>query len=291
MVDDLVRASARQLELDLQEINRGARVEAKRRRRVAFARDFVIAETGYPPLQRLLTGDPNVAGQRGDQRRGDRAGRGSDVRFRIYMCITLMAVKSPFDVDREEWPTYRWNPRWYRRVGLSAGGNSYRVLRYNLEWLAAHKFIEVTRRVGYGPAIKLLHIDGSGSPYEPPLTPYCQLPATAFTNGWLAHLSATAMSVALMIDNQRRGHDLHIPTEERTAAIYGYDMERYALSPDAWRRGAQELRREGLLAYELRQTAEDSLVRNRYMPIESRWSQKPGSPVEPNPEVETTPTG
>ena len=203
------------------------------------------------------------------------------MRFRLYLCITLMAVKSPFDVDREEWPTYRWNPRWYSRVGLPAGGNSYRVLRYNLEWLAAHKFIEVTRRGGYGPAIRLLHIDGTGRPYELPSTPYCQLPATAFTNGWLAHLSSTAMSVALMIDNHRRGHDLHIALEERTAAIYGYDMDRYALSPDSWRKGVQELKKDGLLTYELKQTPEDSQTRNRYMPIESRWSQTPGSPLGP----------
>jgi hypothetical protein len=277
MVSELVQASARQLELDLKEINRGARTEAKHRRRASFARGFVLDDSGCPPLQRLLTGDKDTSGARGDARRGDRSGRGPGVRFRIYLCVTLMAVADPFDVDREEWPTYRWNPRWYRRLGLPTGGNSYRVLRYNLEWLAAHKFIEVKKRGGYGPAIKLLHIDGTGRPYEKPSSPYCQLPATAFTNGWLAHLSPTAMSVALMIDNQRRRHDLDKPLGERTAAIYGYDMNRYALSADAWRRGAQELAKEGLLTYELKQTAEDAQTRNRYLPIEAGWDHTPGS--------------
>jgi hypothetical protein len=283
MDGELVEASARQLTLDLKEINRGARVAAKHRKRVSFARAFVLDDAGHPPLQRLLTGDKDVVGGRGDARRGDRAGRGPDVRFRIYLCITLMAVAAPFDVDREELPTYRWNPRWYQRLGLPLGGNSHRVLGYNLEWLAAHKFIEVKERGGYGPAIKLLHIDGTGRPYEKPTAPYCQLPATAFTNGWLAHLSSTAMSVALMIDNQRRRHDLDKPWEKRPAAIYGYDMDRYALSPDAWRRGAQELAREGLLTYELKQTAEDKQTRNRYLPIEARWAQTPGSATTEEP--------
>ena len=159
-------------------------VESSHRDKVAFPIDFVrdrSVEGGRSPLSQMIEG-----------------GRGQ-VRLSLYLCLTLKAARSPFDITKKS--PMAW--RWARILGLpdpdAAGA---RRVHRALEWLHVHRLIEVTPRPGYGPRIQMLSPTGDGSPYQRPIEQgrYISLPVAFWSNGWILDLSAigTAVLMALM---------------------------------------------------------------------------------------------
>lgn len=265
-MDQITETSARRLTLDLDQINARALPE-RQRRQVAFERAFVYDESGDTPLGRLLAGDGHLRGGR------QRPGRGGGVRLRLYLCITMLAVREPFDVGiRLSSPL-----QWAERVGL-AGSTRTRVLNYNMKWLADKQYIKRERRTGAAPQISLLDIGGTGAVYRSPRLggPWVNLPTELFANGWLVHLSPVALAVVMMLENQRAREKA---TPERGVNVPGYDRERYGLSENTWYHGAHELRDAGLVGIEREQMEEGDYlqkrIRNRYRLNLDGFKEKP----------------
>lgn len=81
MIDDLRAEATSRL--------RNAVDKSKRTGRVQFPVPFVIARnySGATPLARLIRG-----------------GQGGDVRLKLYLCITMMATRHPYDLQRSPTP-------------------------------------------------------------------------------------------------------------------------------------------------------------------------------------------
>jgi hypothetical protein len=270
MDETQVTSSARQLAIDLKAIN-DPLPTPRHRVVVPFPRAFVYREDAQlTPLMQLISGEDG------------KPGRGGAVRFRLYLCITFMAVSSPFTVGRTRRINQPYTREWMDRAGIT-GAEPRRTLWRNLEWLAAHKYIEIERRGPYQPLITLLNSDGSGAPYVRATRPghHFNLPALAFTRGWLVHLSPVAMAVRMMLENQE--YLLGQPAE---IVVPGYDRDRYKMSEDAWRLGVRELQRNSLI--KVTRVPEEGVaptqgeaprVHNSYSLIPDRWSDLPEPPT------------
>ena len=97
--------------------------------------------TGYPPLARLIQG-----------------GRGGGTRLPLYLLLTMIATRSPFDIRNP--PTAITLAR---TLDLPPGTGPRRITS-NMKWLADKHFIELNRRSGLTPSIQLLDPHGSGRP-------------------------------------------------------------------------------------------------------------------------------
>lgn len=133
-MDELRAAAEREL--------RKVASKSQRTGNVPFPPDFVIAKEGQDgraPLARMIQG-----------------GQGGSVRLRLYLCITMMATKEPFNLRKPPTPK-----AWARMLNLDPEKGDRRVQR-NLKWLAENNFIKLEQRWG-GPAeIRLLSAAATG---------------------------------------------------------------------------------------------------------------------------------
>lgn len=195
---------------------------------VPFGQDFIRRprEAGPsdppPPLTRLLRG-----------------GQGGEVRLKLYLTMSLLAVRSPYDIATPV-PARSWA----EALGLpDSGRNGARRVNDAMDWLAEHKFIISERRQGAPGAVRLLSQSGDGSPFTRPIgaARYVQLPLGLWRLGWIVRLSGTALVLLIvLLDMQsgRSGPQWVSPAQARV---------RYDLSPDTWTKGTHELVQFGLL--------------------------------------------
>ncbi|MEU6303367.1 hypothetical protein ACWCQP_06500 [Streptomyces chartreusis] len=193
---------------------------------VPFPPDFVIAKEGQDrraPLARMIQG-----------------GQGGSVRLSLYLCITMMATKEPFNLRKPPTPK-----GWARMLNLDPRIGDRRVQR-NLKWLAENGFIKLEPRWG-GPAeIKLLSAAGDGREYVRPIEQrqnrgrYIGVPVEFWTQGWALELSTTAVALLLVLREAlgKQTEPQYIPTDRQ---------RRYGLSSDTWTKANAELRSHGLL--------------------------------------------
>jgi hypothetical protein len=213
MIESEVRAEALRL-------LRLAVEKSKREKQVPFAKDFLRSAGGRPPLAQMIHG-----------------GQGGEVRLRLYLTITMMATRQPFDLTTPPAPQ-----RWARMLGVTGSSPARRVSQ-NLRWLHNNKFIALEPRPGNLPKITVLNPAVPGEPYALPSkqgTPYVSLPLGLWSAGWILELSPTALALLMVIrDVQQARDDARYLTKQ--------DRADYGLSPDTWTRATKELRAYGLL--------------------------------------------
>jgi hypothetical protein len=179
------------------------------------------ADDSPPPLTRLMRG-----------------GQGGEVRLKLYLTMSLLAVRAPFDLPAI--PARSWA----EALDLpDPERNGARRVSDAIDWLAENKLIVAERRQGAPSPIRLLSQDGLGKPYVRP-TPagrYVRLGLGLWYHGWIVRLSGTALAIlAVLLDLQggRAQPQWISPTQAR---------RRYDLSPDTWTKGLKELEGLGLV--------------------------------------------
>ena len=202
----------------------GLAADKSHRSSVAYTPGFVRSPAGVPdvvpaapPLARLIQG-----------------GRGGGTRLRLYLLLTMIATRSPFDIR---------NPpkamTLARTLDLPPGTGPRRITS-NMKWLAGHRYIELTRRPGQTPSIQLLDPLGSGPISDPRRTRYVSFPIGFWSHGWLLHLSPVAIAVLFALRELLGGSKVpRYMLQDRRAS--------YQLSHDTWTRGRHELENAGLL--------------------------------------------
>ena len=203
------------------ELLRTAANRAQRTGNVPFPPAFVLAPdiNVQPPLARLIHG-----------------GRGGSVRLRLYLCVTMMATRAPYDLKSPPTPS-----AWARLLALPEDTGARRVSR-NLKWLSNEHFIALDPRPGRPASITLLDAGGSGGEYKRPREEgrYVGIPVELWTQGWILTLSATALALLFALVEHQGGYD-------RSRYVMADRRLRYGLSPNTWTLARKELEREQLL--------------------------------------------
>jgi hypothetical protein len=185
---------------------------------VPLAEPFIRREDASdppPPLARLLRG-----------------GQGGEVRLKLYLTMSLLAVSPPFDIGPI--PARSWA----EALGFDdPGRNGARRVSDAIDWLAGHKFLVAERRQGTPGSVRLLSQDGLGGLYKRP-TPsgrYVRLPLGLWDDGWIVRLSGTALALLIVLLDLQGGRAQPQWISPAPA------RRRYDLSPDTWTKGLKEL--------------------------------------------------
>lgn len=192
---------------------------SQRATHVPFAKEFLQASSGHPPLSELVRG-----------------GRGGEVRLKLYLTITMVATRAPHDLSS---PSPGW---WAQTLGVTGKAPSRRVYT-GLRWLAEHGFIRLTPRAGNYPTITLLDSALSRDPYERPMAKgsrYISLPLDIWRRGWILDLAATELALLMVLLDVQQGRD-------QGRYITGADRFAYGLSPDTWTKATKSLSKRGVL--------------------------------------------
>jgi hypothetical protein len=186
---------------------------------VPFAEPFIRREDASdppPPLARLLRG-----------------GQGGEVRLKLYLTMSLLAVSPPFDIGPI--PARSWA----EALGFDdPRRNGARRVSDAIDWLAGHKFLIAERRQGTPGSVRLLSQDGLGGLYKRP-TPsgrYVRLPLGLWDDGWIVRLSGTALALLIVLLDLQGGRAQPQWISPASA------RRRYDLSPDTWTKGLKELK-------------------------------------------------
>jgi hypothetical protein len=125
-----------------------------------------------------------------------RGGQGGEVRLKLYLTMSLLAVGPPFDI--KPIPARSW------AAALDIDGpahNGARRVSDAIGWLVEHKLLLAERRQGAPGTVRLLSQDGTGGPYTRP-TPsarYVRLPLGIWDEGWIVRLSGTALALLIVL--------------------------------------------------------------------------------------------
>jgi len=204
---------------DVLRMLRSLLTRSRRHSGVPLSESFIRRENASaapPPLAQLLRG-----------------GQGGEVRLKLYLTMSLLAVSPPYDI--RPIPARSWAAA----LGLDdPGRNGARRVSDAIDWLAEHKFLVAERRQGTPGTVRLLRQDGTGGPYTrpSPVGRYVRLPLGLWQDGWIVRLPGTALAlliVLLDLQGGRAGPQWISPEQAR---------RRYDLSPDTWTKGIKELK-------------------------------------------------
>ena len=184
-------------------------------------RRFFVRASGPepPPLVRMLRG-----------------GRGGTVRLKLYLSLLWIASGEPHDA---QFPARAWAELLDLNDPDTLGA---RRVKDAVDWLDREGFLKVERQAGRPSILFLLDDAGRRTDYAKPGTVkevYDRLPAVFWTNGWLAVLSASAIALLLVANDQRPGWFWLSPDVARKL---------YGMSPDTWLRASRELESHGLIS-------------------------------------------
>jgi hypothetical protein len=191
---------------------------------VALPIQFVRNEQDPPavtPLARLLRG-----------------GQGGEVRLKLYLCLSLLATASPYDIRdpiRAGW--------WAAALGLpDPDGKGARRISNALDWLDANDYITLQRRPGRPSTVTLLDPRGGGGPYVgvDKARRWVRAPLALWEREWIVDLSGSALALLLVLMELQGG-------AVRPRYLETGRHVQYGLSEDTWTRAARELRDCGLL--------------------------------------------
>jgi hypothetical protein len=175
-------------------------------------------------------------------------GRGGAVRLKLYLSTVLLAgsvnshalygANAVFNVSGASWARCLALPdpeaRGARRVADAQS------------WLHKHRFLDVTRRPGSEPVVRLLSPDGAGRPWSRPTTPYITIPLSLWENRWIWALGARELAVLIaLLDLQGgRGGTSSAPTPQWMTTE---QRSRYGFSADTWRQASIALEARGIV--------------------------------------------
>lgn len=206
---------------------------------------------------------------------GGSAGRGADVRMKLYVTLTLLVVGKDHSV--KETPASSWA----QALGLAdPTGKGARQVTAALDWLERHRYIALTRAAGRPHVVRLLDPVGSKKAYTRPNrggSRYVRVPLEVWSEGWIVELSGRALA-ALIVILDRLGTKLDscwIPPEERSTGI--------GISDATWTRAIRELgsdrHRLVIVTREPIGRSQDfdwTRLRNRYRVDRNRLKEQPG---------------
>jgi hypothetical protein len=165
---------------------------------------------------------------------GGKGGRNGDVRLKLYLSLTLLAVGG--DNDVKDIPAYNWA----RAIGLAdPDGSGARRIQDALRWLHKHNYVRVIGSRGAPPIVQLrdpmgLEAAGITKPYTRAsggAGRWTVVPTEIWTNGWIMALSGRALAVLIvLLDHRTRGGI--VPTSTK---------DEIGLSPSTWTRALREL--------------------------------------------------
>jgi hypothetical protein len=195
--------------------------KSKRKTGIQIPPDFVRDDTnGDPPLARMMRG-----------------GRGGEVRLKLYLSLTLLAVRRPYDI------TSKPGRAWAELLDLpDPDVNGARRIGDALNWLSDARLLHLVRRPGLPPDITLLSPSGNGRKYAWNLGRYISVPLDFWTQGWILSLSGTAVALLLVLLEMQGGR-----TAQDPPWLTGLQRKRYGLSDDTWTRATKELEHHQLL--------------------------------------------
>lgn len=189
------------------------------------------------------------------------------MRLKLYLSLLWVAGGEPHKTD---FPAYRWAKLLNLRQVEASGA---RRVNDALSQLAEMDLLRLERQPGKPTVTFLLDDSGTGLEYGHPAKvkeAYVRLPATFWTNGWLAGLSGIAVAILLVLLDR---HDYTKP-EKAFFVPPTQARERYGFSADSWTRGVAELRRLGLIEVRRKAVNPDDFdftrVRNTYIVRQGR---------------------
>ena len=187
-----------------------------------------------------------------------RGGRGGEVRLKLYLTMSLLAVRAPFDIPSVPAGS------WAEALGLDdPGRNGARRVSDAIDWLAQNKFMVAEQRQGTPGAVRLLSQNGLGGPYVRP-TPagrYVPLGLGLWYDGWIVRLSGTGLALLIVLLDLQGGRAQ--PQWVSPA------RRRYDLSPDTWTKGLKELKKLELVTVSRR--IQGDFFDYRRMPTPTGW--------------------
>lgn len=211
---------------------------------VRFPAAFVWDEQGQdPPLARIL--------------RGGRGGRGGDVRLKLYLTMTMLAARPPYEI--------RSIPAriWAEVLGLpDPERKGARRIGDALDFLAGQKLIQVTGRQGSPRRVVLRSPTGDDAAYRWRGSSHISVPLGFWANEWIYELTGSSVALLLVLQDLRGNRQ---PTEPPWLSTD--EKRHYGLSESTWTRATRELIGNGLLSVERRSQGLDfdrRRLRNTY---------------------------
>jgi hypothetical protein len=218
------------------------------------------------PVGFVRTDNPDVASPLAAMLRG---GRGGEVRLKLYLCITLLASKPPYDIRSV--PARSWASALALPQPDTLGA---RRISDAITSLSERKMITAIRRQGAAPTVTLLSPLGKGAKYARPTMPYIGVPLGLWSNQWITVLSGSALALLIVLLDLQGGRKSPNNSPFATAAQH----QQYSLSDATWSRGSQELQKDDLLSIRKKTTSRDfdwRRVRNTYWIDKARLDQSP----------------
>jgi hypothetical protein len=198
-------------------------VERSERKAIQLPVGFMRSASGDPPLAILLRG-----------------GQGGEVRLKLYLSMTLLAARHPFEI--RQMPSRAWAEMLALAAPQTLGG---RRVADALQFLRDQKFIAVTPAAGAPATVKLLSPLLTGQRYSRPRpqSRYVSLPAAFWREQWITHLSGAGVALLLVLLELQGG----IKQQADAPSVPRERRVEYGLSDDTWTRARKELEAAGLL--------------------------------------------
>lgn len=175
-----------------------------------------------------------------------RGGAGGEVRLKLLLSLLWVAVGQPYHA---QYPAHVWAAL----IGVDdPDTRGARRVRHATAWLEDHEFVKRLDTPGRVTTLQPLREDGSGRAFTPAgvvisaeesargsfstKDTYFQIPASLWTNRWIAGLSGRSLAVLLMLISEQRGSE-----EKQVWISPRLIRERFNMSENFRREGIREL--------------------------------------------------
>lgn len=174
-------------------------------------------------------------------------GRGGEARLKLYLSTALLAGSA------HSHPIYGANaifnvsaPSWARALALpDPDANGARRVADAQTWLRRAKLLNVERRAGAEPVVRLLSADGGNRPWTRPTSPYITVPLNLWEKHWIWFLGAKEVAVLIALLDLQGGRAKDGKPEPQWMG--NEERDRYGFSADTWRLATSSLEKKGIL--------------------------------------------